>query len=89
MELKEELYDKVENIKKYLVIFIAIFIAGCVVPAIYLIINVVSLLCSVDCKLLQAIFARALTVLLSNLVHPLLCRGRPTIDSGEPHRRNP
>lgn len=41
-ELKAELYDKVENIKKYLVIFTAIFIAGCVVPAIYLVIEVVS-----------------------------------------------
>ena len=38
-ELKEELYDKVENIKKYLIIFIAIFIAGCIVPIIYLVVD--------------------------------------------------
>jgi hypothetical protein len=39
-ELKEELYDKVENIKKYLIIFIALFIAGCIVPILYLVIDV-------------------------------------------------
>lgn len=39
-ELKEELYDKVENLKKYLIIFTAIFIAGFLVPIIYLVIDV-------------------------------------------------
>lgn len=38
-ELKSELYDKVENIKKYLIIFIAIFIAGFIVPMIYMIVD--------------------------------------------------
>lgn len=39
-ELKEELYDKVANIKKYLIIFAAVFIAGFIVPLIYLAIDV-------------------------------------------------
>ena len=54
-ELKEDLYDKVETIKKYLIIFTAIFIAGWVVPAIYLFIDLVSILGKQNFKSLHLI----------------------------------